>query len=100
MVDDGQETAPGVVEEQLRRGAEGGGAVSSGGVHGLPGAVLGADVLEHGSDGCRLAGVDGLPVGGEVPVGKGLGSPPGERRITTAIVLADDPGGDAAGRQL
>ncbi|MGQ4333048.1 hypothetical protein [Streptomyces hayashii] len=82
VVDDGQETAPGVVEEQLRRGGaqRGGVAVSSGGVHGLPSVVLGAEVPEHGSDGRRLAGVDGLLEGGEVAVGKGLGSPPGERR--------------------
>ncbi|MEU3549902.1 hypothetical protein [Streptomyces longwoodensis] len=86
VVDDGRETAPGVVEEQLRRGAEGGGAqrggvaVAAGGVHGLPGVVLGADVPEHGGDGRRLAGVDGLLVGGEVPVGEGLGCPSGERR--------------------
>ncbi|WP_245237338.1 hypothetical protein RFN58_04085 [Streptomyces iakyrus] len=86
VVDDGQETTPGVVEEQLRRGAEGGGAqrggvaIATGGVHGLPGVVLGADVCKQGCDGRRLAGVNGLLVGGEVPVGEGLGSPSGERR--------------------
>lgn len=86
VIHDGEEAAPGVVEERIGRGAEGtdaergGIAVAGGSGHGLPGVTLGPDALEHGGDGRGPAGVDGLLVGREVPVGDGLGRAAGERR--------------------
>ncbi|KUL53184.1 hypothetical protein [Streptomyces sp. NRRL S-1521] len=79
-----------MVEEHLRRGVEAGGAqrsgvaVAAGGVHGLPGAALGADLPERGGDGRRLASMDGPLEGGKIPAGEGLGSLPGMRRQDNA----------------